>query len=138
MQSTASGTGAVDDCVEQAFRDDERIMMDEGKPLGSDADAMLYDWFKHLTSLSLITLGGVLSLSQVADAKDIKPATLAVVLVLVSVAGIMAFSAADQIVLSRVKGQPLPAQVKWMQRAIPAVLGMGLGAFVYVFVRAIN
>ena len=112
--------------------------MDEGGPLGTDADAMLYDWFKHLTSLSLVTLGGVLSLSQVADAENIKPATLAVVLVLVSVAGIMAFSAADQVVQSRVKGEPIPAQVKWMQRGIPAVLGMGLGAFVYVFVKAIS
>lgn len=113
-------------------------MMDDGGRFDGDADEMLYDWFKHLTSLSLVTLGGVLSLSQVTDAKDIKPATLAIVLVLVSIAGIMAFSAADQIVQSRVRGQPIPSQVKWMQRGIPAVLGMGLGAFVYVFVKAIN
>ena len=113
-------------------------MMDDGDPPGGDADSMLYDWFKHLTSLSLITLGGVLSLSQVAEAKDIKPATLGVVLLLVSIAGVMAFSAADQIVQSRIKGLPLPTQVKWMHRATPGVLGMGLGAFIYVFVRAIN
>ena len=35
--------------------------MDDHSPPGHDAEAMLYDWFKHLTSLSLLTLGGVLS-----------------------------------------------------------------------------
>ena len=113
--------------------------MDEGgRPPGTDPEAMLYDWFKHLTSLSLLTLGGVLSLSQVADAEDIKRSTLTVVLVLVSLAGVMAFSAADQIVQSRLKEQPLSRQVIFMQRATPAVLGMGLGAFIYVFLKAMS
>ena len=111
--------------------------MNEDNPPGRDPDAMLYDWFKHLTSLSLLTLGGVLSLSQVAEASAIKPASLIVVLILVSLAGVMAFSAADQLVHSRLKGLPLPRQVEWMQRASPALLGMGLGAFLYVFLKAL-
>jgi hypothetical protein len=112
-------------------------MSEEGPP-GRDPEAMLYDWFKHLTSLSLLTLGGVLSLSQVAEASEIKSTNLITVLVLVSAAGIMAFSAADQLVNSRVRGEPLPRQVRWMQRATPGVLGMGLGAFMYTFVRAVT
>ncbi|WP_310467813.1 hypothetical protein [Sphingomonas sp.] len=112
--------------------------MDDSGPPGPDREAMLYDWFKHLTSMSLLALGGVLSLSQLSAAADIKRSTLILVLVLLGVAGVMAFSAADQIVHARTKGEPLPRQVLWMQRATPAVLGMGLGAFLYVFVKAVG
>ena len=112
--------------------------MDESEPPGRDAESMLYDWFKHLTSLSLLTLGGVLSLSQVAEASEIRSTNLITVLMLVSAAGVMAFSAADQLVNSRVRGEPLPRQVRWMQRATPAVLGIGLGAFMYTFVKAVT
>jgi hypothetical protein len=112
--------------------------MDEGSPPGHDAEAMLYDWFKHLTSLSLLTLCGVQSLSQVVDGKEIKTASLTLVLIFLSIAGIMAFSAADHVVRSRVRGEPLPKQVRWMQVGTPAVLGLGLGSFLYVFVKAIN
>src|SRR5689334_11313067 len=112
--------------------------MDEGGPPGREADAMLYDWFKHLTSLSLLALGGVLSLSQISDGKEIKTSSLTMVLIFLSLAGIMAFSAADQVVRSRVRGESLTKQVRWMQVTTPAVLGLGLGSFLYVFVKAIN
>ena len=43
-------------------------MIDENEtPQGREPERLLYDWFKHLTSLSLLTLGGVLSLSQAGE-----------------------------------------------------------------------
>jgi hypothetical protein len=115
-------------------------MNDDGKlPLRNmDDEALLYDWFKHLTSLSLLTLGGVLSLSQVADAQDIKKPILTGVLIALAAAGVLSFSAADQMVRARANGSPLPKQVLILQKAASALLSMGVGAFLYIFVKATN
>lgn len=99
-------------------------------------DALLYDWFKYLTTMSLLTLGGVLTLSQSPDGADIKAPVLAAVLVVVAIAGVLAFSGADQIVRAKLANQPLPRQVHRLQRAAPLTLAMGVGGFLYLFARA--
>jgi hypothetical protein len=115
-------------------------MTDDGKlPFRNlDDEALLYDWFKHLTTVSLLTLGGVLSLSQLPAAQDIKKPILIGVLIALAGAGVLAFSAADQIVRARASGSPLPKQVLILQKAASALLSLGLGAFLYIFVQAMN
>jgi hypothetical protein len=44
-----------------------------GRPNVPDGDFLLYDFFKHLTSLALLTLGGVLIVIKDVDPKDVKP-----------------------------------------------------------------
>ena len=111
--------------------------MDEEKPHGTGRVAMLYDWFKHLTTLSILALGGVLSLSQSRDA-DLKTTTLVIVVIFIGSAGIAAFTAAEKIMGAVANDEPLPASVGWLQKAAPALLGMGVGAFLYVFLQALN
>ena len=111
--------------------------MDEDQLRGTGTVAMLYDWFKHLTTLSILALGGVLSLAQSGDA-DLKKATLVAVVLLIGSAGIAAFTAAEKIMGAVAGGQSLPASVGWLQKVAPALLGMGVGAFLYVFLQALN
>jgi hypothetical protein len=99
--------------------------------------AVLYDWFKHLTSLSLLTLGGVLSLSQSDAVADIKKGMLVLVLVLLSTAGIASFSGAAMVVESRTKRQPLSRWVNATGAVAATSLSMGIGAFLYIFVRVL-
>jgi ABC-type xylose transport system permease subunit len=110
----------------------------EGLLTHRDRDALLYDWFKHLTSLSLLTLGGVLSLSQVVDSAEIKKPILAGVLVAVALAGVLAFSGAEQIVRAKTRSTPVPNQVLILQKVAPVILSMAVGAFLYIFLRALN
>ena len=111
--------------------------MDEDKLHGTGRVAMLYDWFKHLTTLSILALGGVLSLSQSGNT-DLKPATLVIVVLFIGTAGISAFTAAEKIMNAVADDAPLPASVGWLQKVTPALLGMGVGAFLYVFLQALN
>jgi hypothetical protein len=104
----------------------------------ADGDALLYDWFKHLTSLSLLTLGGILTLSQVIDGEMIKKPLLAGVLVVVATAGILSFSGAAQIVKGRSLGMHVPPRVYKLQTWAAMVLSMGVGAFLYLFVRSMG
>jgi hypothetical protein len=114
-------------------------MIDEGDgPVEGSAHALLYDWFKHLTSLSLLTLGGVLSLSQVGGAGEIKRAVLITVLAFVAVSGVLAFSGADMVVKSRTQGTPLPRYIHTWRGIASVILSMGVGAFLYAFVGAIK
>jgi hypothetical protein len=105
------------------------------KPRGRDE--LLYDWFKHLTSLSLVTLGGVLSLSQV-DSIDLRPNSLLIVVVLVAAAGICSFSGADKLVRAHTRQAPLPNSVGWLHRGAAGLLGMGVGAFLGLFLEALS
>ncbi len=93
--------------------------------------------FKHLTSLSLLTLGGVLSISQVGEAQ-VERSKLLVVLVLVAAAGIMAFHGAERLVGALVSRKPMPRQVQWMQRASPITLTLGVGMFIGVFMSVME
>lgn len=111
--------------------------MDEDQPRGTDRVAMLYDWFKHLTTLSILALGGALSLSQSGDT-DLKTSTLVIVVVFIASAGIAAFTAAEKLMRAVANDEPLPPSVGWLQKAAPALLGMGVGAFLYVFLKSLN
>ena len=111
-------------------------MMEDDQPPGSGREAMLYDWFKHLTTLSLITLGGVLSLTQSADA-DVKTSSLIIIVLFVAGAGVVAFTAAEQLIRAVSAGEPVPAAVRRLQAVAPALLGMGVGAFLYAFIKAL-
>ena len=113
-------------------------MNDDDLPPPRDNDALLYDWFKYLTTMSLLALGGVLSLSQVPDGEQIKMPVLMGVIVVIAMAGVLAFSGADQLVRARLANQPLPKQVHLLQRASPFVLAMGVGGFLYLFARAMG
>ncbi len=114
------------------------MMDEESAPPRNDSDTLLYDWFKHLTSLALLTLGGVLSLSQVPGADDIKKPVLTGVLIGVAMAGVLAFSGAEQIVRARGAGLAVPRHVLILQKVAPALLSMAVGAFLYIFIQAIN
>ena len=109
---------------------------DSGPPRAPDADALLYDWFKHLTSLSLLTLGGVLSLSQIAKGDPFYKWGLLGSVLAVGLAAVLAFSGASRIVRSRAANLPLPREVLAYEKGAEAALGLGVGAFLYIFVKA--
>ena len=111
--------------------------MDDDQPPVHSREAMLYDWFKHLTTVSLITLGGVLSLSQSPQA-EVKTSSLVVVVLFVGAAGVVAFTAAEQLMRAVANHEPVPASVRWLQAGAPALLGIGVGAFLYGFLTALN
>jgi hypothetical protein len=103
--------------------------------VSDDALAALYDWFKHLTSLSLLTLGGVLTISQSAAADSIRPSMLLVVVIFVAGAGVLSFSGAATLVGVRSNNQPLPSYIHHISGIAAMALMIGVGAFTYIFVK---
>ena len=103
-----------------------------------DGDLLQYDFFKHLTSLSILALGGVLVLAKEANQADVKPEMIIVVLVLISAAGICAFSGAGEIVRARQsKAEPLRS-LKFYKAASPSLLALGVGMFLTLYADSLT
>ncbi|MFZ5747647.1 MAG: hypothetical protein ACOY45_08290 [Pseudomonadota bacterium] len=100
-----------------------------------DGDLLLYDYFKHLTSLCVVSLGGVLAL--VTGASQISSKAFIAVLVVVGTAAILAFSGASEIVSARFRRRPLNKGIDFFRFGAPVLLSVGVGMFVYMFARTL-
>lgn len=102
-----------------------------------DPEELLYDFFKHMTSLSLITLGGVLTISQLPS-MNVRPFPLVMVVVLLATAGIAAFAGMDEIVKARFDRQNVSRRIRFYRRVCPASFGLGVGGFLSLFFNGLS
>ena len=102
----------------------------------SRATLLLYDWFKHMTTLSLVTLGGLLSILQAGEA-NVRPGLLEAIIVLIAVGGIIGFDGQNRILKAEMANAPLPAMLKWFRSVAVWSYGLGVGLFLSLFVESI-
>jgi hypothetical protein len=100
------------------------------------ATLLLYDWFKHMTTLSLITLGGLLSILQGGKA-DVRPGFLEAIIVLIAAGGIIGFDGQSRILKAELANEPLPSILKWFRRVAVWSYTLGVGMFLSLFVESI-
>lgn len=111
-------------------------MIEDEENVPHDRAAMLYDYFKHLTSLCLFSLGGVLAL---ADKIEGRSTTLLIgALVVIASSALLSFSGAGEIVTARYKGKPLSRHLDLYRALSPLLLSMGLGVFIYLFMGTLK
>lgn len=98
---------------------------------------LLYDWFKHITSLTVLTIGGVMALSQQPDVK-LPHSSLLVVLICLVGSGISAFSGSVQIVDAGLQSKPLAKSILWLKHSAIICLLIGIGSFTGMFLKAVS
>ncbi|MBB4839122.1 hypothetical protein HNP52_002191 [Sphingomonas kyeonggiensis] len=101
-----------------------------------DGETLLYDYFKHLTSLCIVSLGGVLAL--VSGGKNLPPNAVIAVLLVLALAGLLSFSGAGEIVRARFQRRPVHKSLNLCRIAAPVLLSVGVGMFVYLFTRTLQ
>ena len=69
------------------------------------AALLLYDWYKNMTTLSLITLGGVLGIVQ-SGTSEVRPGVLGAIVTAIAIAGIIGFDGQHRIVQSVLSKKP--------------------------------
>jgi hypothetical protein len=112
-------------------------MIDEDEGAGPDAgEALLYDFFKHLTSLCLFSLGGVLALTEKVHGSN--TGLLVGALVIIGTAALLSFSGAGEIVGARYKRLPLRKHLNYYRVISPVLLSTGLGMFLYLFLQTLK
>src|SRR5687768_7602661 len=85
-------------------------------------ELLLYDYFKHLTTLSLLALGGVLTVAQIGEGEQVKPILLVLVLVTLGLGGVASFSGASEIVRARYTGTPANKSLPLYRVSAPLLL----------------
>ena len=119
---------------------DESEIVDPKAAVSHDryGETLLYDFAKFLTTMSLLALGGMLTLVQTADRSDVKLFNIILVLSAIAVAGILSISTASSLVDARAAGKEPHPQLKTMIKAAMALLGIGTGGFLMMWVDALT
>lgn len=105
---------------------------------GHDGELLLYDFFKHLTGLVLLTLGGLLIVIKDFDPKDVKPFFVIAAIVLISASGVLAYGGSSEIVRARYTRTPTRRSLQIARIVAPALLSFGLGLFLAMFIDSLN
>lgn len=105
---------------------------------GSDQpELLLYDYYKHMTTLILATLGGVLSISQISGIaiplRDLLPS-----LAMILFGGVTALYGMEGLIRARVRRRPVPRFVLWARPLVSGSFGLGIGAFLGKAANLIN
>jgi hypothetical protein len=117
--------------------DDEENNLLASRAPHRQGDLVLYDYFKHLTTMSLLILGGILTLTQTDRGSEMKLPTVLMVVGVVTLAGVISFTGSGEIARAHFQGQE-PKRVDLYRKAAPAILSLGVGMFLFLFGRALG
>ncbi|UVI39146.1 hypothetical protein [Qipengyuania spongiae] len=98
-----------------------------------------YDFFKHTTGISLVSLGGVFAFAD-GQETEFDPPQLIVVLTFIGLAGVTSLLMASHLASIEVKPHPrakVARAIRIAQALVSALLSGGVGAFMYNFTPAI-
>ena len=115
----------------------EEVSADAGvvSPEASSVDPLkdrLFDFFKHMTTLSLLTLGGVLSIGSQTGVQ-IDPLPMAIVVAFLAMGGIGAYSGMIEIIEAESRREHRPKRIALYKTLSSLGFGMGTGAFLSTF-----
>lgn len=94
-----------------------------------DREFLLYDYSKHLLSLALLAIGGVITIAQSPLGKSVPPIAVAGLLLAFAVSEVLALSASSAILQARQERKSLGNAAWYYIRGSMGLLGIGVGAF---------
>ena len=102
-----------------------------------DRDALLYDYSKHLLSLALLGIGGIVSLTQSPVGQRIAGGAVVLLICFFAMSGACALTCTEAILRARQDDAPTPRKAWLSSRGAMLFLGMGIGAFLLVWIEAL-
>ena len=97
--------------------------------VGLAEPALAYDYFKSMVSLSVATLGGILTLGETVFGARIGSWQMGMAALAVALSGMVALQAQTDITQIGQGVKPPHDTSRWALRAVPALFGVGLGVF---------
>lgn len=94
---------------------------------------LLYDFFKHISTLSLVAIGGALGIAPDEVGRD----ALALVLLSIGLAGAVAVMGLLSITRAHAAGQPMPERVRLYRTLAGGLFSFGIGTFLVVSIRVL-
>ncbi|WP_294299528.1 hypothetical protein [uncultured Sphingomonas sp.] len=105
--------------------------------VAQDKVALLYDYSKHLLSLALLGIGGIVSLSQSPQGQKIPGLIVSIMLAALALAGFCALSCSASILRARQRDLPVGQGAWRSSQAAMMFLGMGVGGFLIIWIETL-
>jgi hypothetical protein len=100
------------------------------KPEGpGEYDLLLYDYSKHLLSLALISIGGVITLAQSSVGKTMPVKDIGVVVIILAMSGVASLLCSAAVLNSRRTSTPMGKGGSFLHQSSMGLLGAGFGWF---------
>lgn len=96
---------------------------------------LLYDYSKHLLSLALLGLGGIVSLAQSPQGQKIPGMVVSMVLASLAVSGFFSLSCSASILRARYLDRPVGQGAWTSSRLAIMFLGVGVGGFLTIWIK---
>jgi ABC-type transport system involved in cytochrome c biogenesis permease subunit len=106
----------------------------EGAP---DKVVLLYDYSKHLLSLALLGVGGIVSLSQSPQGQKIPVQVVSIVLVCLALSGVCALTCTSAILRARQRDEAVGRSAWLASQGSMLFLGVGVGGFLSIWIRTL-
>ncbi|MHA6722758.1 hypothetical protein [Sphingomonas sp. RS2018] len=102
-----------------------------------DKIVLLYDYSKHLLSLALLGLGGIVSLAQSPQGQKIPGPIVAMMLACLAISGVCSLSCTASILRSRQRDLPVGRGAWTTSQFAMMFLGMGVGGFLVIWIETL-
>lgn len=112
-----------------AFASEPAAPTDLAARTGLPEPALAYDYFKNMVSVSLATLGGILTLAGTVFGARIEPWEMGVAALPVAASGLLALQAKTDIMQLCQGLKPPRNTARLALRLVPSLYGLGLGIF---------
>nr|WP_295370789.1 hypothetical protein [uncultured Sphingosinicella sp.] len=111
--------------------------MNEGEPRNGqerpgDGDSYLYDFFKYLTSVSLVSLGAIFTFLQMEKISGVSDLAVAGAVVSLGLSAFMAFMGAERLVSAKAAGRAIEPGVYRLRTIAPRAYLLGLGILAFI------
>ncbi|KQN25688.1 hypothetical protein ASE86_05625 [Sphingomonas sp. Leaf33] len=104
---------------------------------GQDNVVLLYDYSKHLLSLSLLGIGGIVSLAQSPQGQKIPGLIVSMMLGALALSGFCALSCSASILRARERDVAVGRGAWLSSRLAMMFLGIGVGGFLIIWIETL-
>lgn len=115
-----------------------RVQPRDHAPEGHYGETLLYDLAKFLTTLSLLAIGGILSLTEAASEGAYPPTLLLLVLASVGLGGVLSFGVAFSLADARSDHREPSRRLRLALQGATSLFGLGTGGFVWMWWSALT
>lgn len=105
--------------------------------IAQDRVVLLYDYSKHLLSLALFGVGGIVSLAQSPQGQKIPGLIVSMMLAFLAMSGFCSLSCSATILRARERGEPVGRGAWKASQLAMMFLGSGVGGFLIIWIRTI-
>jgi hypothetical protein len=104
----------------------------QGQERPADGDSYLYDFFKYLTSVSLVSLGAIFTFVEMDKIKGVSDFAIGAAVAVLGLAAFLSFIGAEQLVSAKSAGREIEPNVYRLRKLAPRAYLLGLGILAFV------